>query len=150
MYPAVCAQRFMVLTATAALVAGCAHGPRPRPPVADLASAHALVTQAEQSGAQVYDSSDLVAAQQELQQADNAANVRPVAAARLAQEASVDAQLAIARTHAAQEQNTLHQVNESLAVLRSAAGGNPVLPPPVVAPAPPPSPPVPATAGPQP
>ena len=118
----------LILAPVLALLLGCAGGPKPQIPVADLASAHALVTQAEQSGAQTYDSVDLVAAQQELQQADNASNARPLAAARLAQEASVDAQLAIARTRAAQEQTHLRQLDENLQVLRSATTGDPSVP----------------------
>ena len=121
--------RFAVLSPIVALLLGCADNPRPQMPVADLASAHALVTQAEQSGAQTYDSADLLAAQQELQQADNASNARPLAAARLAEEASVDAQLAIARTRAAEEQNHLRQVNENLQVLRTATGEDAAAPP---------------------
>ena len=143
--------RLTSLAATVALLAACASVPKPPPPIADLSSAHALVSQAEQSGAQTYDDSDLVAAQQELQRADGAATDRPAAAARLAQEASVDAQLAMARTRATQEQNALHQVNENLAALRTVAGDNPAVPPSEdeTPPAPLPAP-APATGGPQP
>ena len=130
----------ITVMATAGLVVGCAHTPKPQAPTADLASAHALVAQAEQSGAQEYDRTDLVAAQQEVQEADNAAASRPVTAARLAREASVDAQLAIARSRATQAQNEAHKVNENLDVLRSAAEGHPVAPPPS-------SPATPATGG---
>lgn len=154
MSPAVRARRLTVVATTlsaTALLVGCAHTPRPPPAVADLSSAHALVSQAAQSGAQTYDNADLVAAQQELQRADGAAQSRPAEAGRLAQEASVDAQLAMARTRAAQEQNTLHQVNENLAALRSVADGTPAEPSPVEpAPAGPPPAPAPASEGAQP
>ena len=85
----------LIITSATGLLLGCAHESKPQAPTADLSSAHALVAQAEQSGAQEYDRADLVAAQQEVQQADNAAASRPGTAARLAREASVDAQLAM-------------------------------------------------------
>ncbi|MGH8143751.1 MAG: DUF4398 domain-containing protein [Steroidobacteraceae bacterium] len=97
------------------LVAGCASTPAP---VADLSQAHTLVSQAEQSDAPRYDSADLASAQDKLQHADQDAKERPAAAARLAQEASVDAELALARTRANKEQDALHQVNDSLGALR--------------------------------
>src|SRR6185437_6914472 len=112
MFPALRECRLTVLATTlgaTSLLIGCVHTPRPPAPVADLSSARALVSQAAQSGAQTYDNADLVAAQQELQRADGAAQDRPAEAGRLAQEASVDAQLAMARTRAAEEQKALHQ-----------------------------------------
>jgi len=97
------------------LLAACASTP---PPVADLSQAHTLVAQAEQSDAPRYDGADLASAQQKMQQADQQATQHPAAAARLAQQASADAQLALARTQANKEQDALKQVNESLAALR--------------------------------
>jgi uncharacterized protein DUF4398 len=131
----------MRLTASAAaasagilLIGGCASTP---PPTAELASAHALVAQAEQSDASRYDSADLAMAQEKLRQADvNAKDDAPVAT-RLAQEASVDAQLALARTRANKEQDALTQVNATLQALQSETAQPPplqVTPP--VAPAP--------------
>jgi hypothetical protein len=98
------------------LIGGCASTP---PPVAELASAHTLVAQAEQSEAPRYDSTDLAMAQEKLQQADQDAKDHPPLAARLAQEASVDAELALARTRANKEQDALTQVNSTLEALQS-------------------------------
>ncbi|HEY4975222.1 MAG TPA: DUF4398 domain-containing protein, partial [Steroidobacteraceae bacterium] len=86
-------------TAAAALLAtvACASDPKP---TADLVSAHTLVAQAEQSGAQQFASADLEAARSELQQADQNARDKPALSIRLAQESSADAQLALAHTRA--------------------------------------------------
>jgi hypothetical protein len=116
------------------LISGCASTP---PPVAELASAHTLVAQAEQSDAPRYDSGDLAMAQEKLQQADETAKEHPPVAARLAQEASADAELALARTRANKEQEALTQVNATLQALQSATAqppSPPITPP--VGPAP--------------
>jgi hypothetical protein len=98
--------------------AGCASGPPPKE-TADLARARALVAQAEQSGAQQYASADLEAARSELRQADQEAKDKPVLAQRRAQEASVDAELALARTRALKAEQALNQVNSGTATLRN-------------------------------
>jgi hypothetical protein len=105
------------LTAAAAIaaLASCASGPRPD---ADLAGAHTLVSQAEQSGAQQFDSADLEAARSELRQADQDAKDQPVIAIRLAQQSSADAELALARTRAAKAEQALMQVNSGTATLQ--------------------------------
>jgi hypothetical protein len=104
--------------AVAAVLASvsCASGP---PPNADLVGAHTLVAQAEQSGAQQYASASLEAARSELQQADQVAKDKPVLAIRLAQESSVDAQLALARTRAVKAEQSLREVNSGNASLQS-------------------------------
>ena len=95
----------------------CSSGPKPN---ADLAEAHTLVSQAEQSGAQQYASINLEAARSELRQADqDAATDKPVLATRLAQEASVDAELSLARTRSAKAEQALRQVDSGTATLRS-------------------------------
>jgi Domain of unknown function (DUF4398) len=96
--------------------ASCASGP---PPNADLVGAHTLVAQAEQSGAQQYASANLEAARSELRQADQDAKDKPVLAIRLAQESSVDAQLALARTRAVKAEQSLREVNSGTASLQS-------------------------------
>lgn len=97
--------------------ASCSSGPKP---TADLAEAHTLVSQAEQSGAQQFASINLEAARSELRQADqDAASDKPVLATRLAQEASVDAELALARTRSAKAEQALRQVDSGTATLRS-------------------------------
>ena len=97
-------------------LAGCAS--HPPVPVADLTRAHTLVAQAQSSDAPRYDSVDLAAAQDKLQQADSNAQTHPVLAGQQAQEASADAQLSMARTRARKAQESLGQVNESLTALR--------------------------------
>jgi hypothetical protein len=96
--------------------AGCAGGPKP---TAELAGAHTLVAQAEQSGAQQFDSVDLEAARSEMQQADQDAREQPKVAIRLAQQSSVDAQLALARTRALKAEEALRQINADTATLQS-------------------------------
>ena len=87
--------------AVAIMIGGCVSAP---PPIAELSRAHTLVAQAEQSDAPRYDSADLAAAQESLQQADQrfeGSRLRPQLAMRLAHEAaSVDAELTLARTRA--------------------------------------------------
>jgi len=79
-------------TLVVVVAASCSSEPKP---TADLAEAHTLVSQAEQSGAQQFASINLESARSELRQADqDAATDKPVLATRLAQEASVDAELA--------------------------------------------------------
>ena len=107
-----------VATAAAAVAvlatASCASEPKP---TADLAGAHTLVAQAEQSGAQQYASADLEAARSELRQADQDAKDKPVLSMRLAQESSVDAELALAHTRALKAEESLRQVNSGTATL---------------------------------
>jgi hypothetical protein len=98
------------------VLAGCAS--HPAVPVADLTRAHTLVTQAQMSDAPRYDSVDLAAAQDKLQQADSNSQSHPMLAGQLAQEASADAQLSMARTRARKAQASLAQVNDSLTALR--------------------------------
>jgi len=99
----------------AGAVAGCASQP---PPAADLTRAHTLVAQAQASDAPRYDSADLTTAQDKLQQADSDAQSQPAIASQMAQEASVDAELAMARTQDKKAQESLAQVNDSLTALR--------------------------------
>jgi Domain of unknown function (DUF4398) len=96
--------------------ASCSSEPKP---TADLAGAHTLVAQAEQSGAQQYASADLEAARSELRQADQDAKDKPVLSMRLAQESSVDAELALAHTRALKAEESLRQVNSGTATLQS-------------------------------
>jgi Domain of unknown function (DUF4398) len=95
---------------------GCSSGPKP---TADLAQAHTLVDQAEQSGAAQFASDDLVRARNKLQQADQDARNKPEASMQLAQEATVDARLAIARTAALKAQQAMRDVNAGTQTLRN-------------------------------
>jgi uncharacterized protein DUF4398 len=96
--------------------AGCASAPKP---TADLAQAHALVDQAEQSGAPQFASADLATARSKLQQADLDAAKHPEQSISLAQEASIDAQIAIVRTNSAKAQQALRDVNAGTQTLRN-------------------------------
>jgi hypothetical protein len=123
-----------VAAAATLLVAAvsCSSGPKP---TADLAEAHTLVSQAEQSGAQQFASINLEAARSELREADqDAATDKPVLATRLAQEASVDAELALARTRSAKAEQALQQVNSGTATLRSESERQSNTPPPPMPP----------------
>jgi hypothetical protein len=116
------------------VAASCSSAPKP---TGDLAEAHTLVSQAEQSGAQQFASLNLETARSELRQADqDAASDKPVLAARLAQEASVDAELALARTRSAKAEQALQQVDSGTATLRSESERQSSAPP---APMPPPA-----------
>lgn len=97
------------------LAAGCGSSPRP---VADLAQAHTLIQQAEQSDAQQFDSADLETARTKIREADADANRKPDVSMRLAQESSVDAELALARTRAGKADQALADVNAGTATLR--------------------------------
>jgi len=95
--------------------AGCASAPKP---TAELVQAHSLVDQAEQSGAPQFASADVAAARSKLQQADLEAQKHPELSLRSAQEASVDARVALARTNAAKAQAALRDVNAGTQTLR--------------------------------
>jgi uncharacterized protein DUF4398 len=95
--------------------AGCASAPKP---TAELAQAHSLVDQAEQSGAPQLASTDLASARSKLQQADMDAGKEPERSLREAQEATADARVALARTGAAKAQQALRDVNAGTQTLR--------------------------------
>jgi Domain of unknown function (DUF4398) len=98
------------------MAAGCASEPAP---TADLAQAHTLVDQAEQSGASQFASSDLASARSKLQMADQDARKQPEQSIRLAQEATVDARVALARTNATKAQQAMRDVNAGTQTLRN-------------------------------
>ncbi|MGH8230188.1 MAG: DUF4398 domain-containing protein [Steroidobacteraceae bacterium] len=105
------------ITAVALLAAvSCAGTPKPR---VDLAAPRSLVSEAERGGAQQYDSLDLETARSELQQAEQNAKDKPVLADRQGQEATVDAQLALARTRSAKAEQSLREINSGTATLES-------------------------------
>jgi hypothetical protein len=110
--------KFSVLATSAALVAvaGCA-SPRPVP---ELATAKTLISQAEQSGATQYASADLESARSKVRQADDQAHDNnTVVATRLANEATADAEVAIARTRAIKAEQASHDVNAGTQTLRN-------------------------------
>jgi Domain of unknown function (DUF4398) len=109
--------RVVAVSAVLLAAVGCASTPKSVP---DIAGARALISQAEQSDAQQYASADLEAARSELRQADqNVHDNKPVLATRLAQEASTDAEVAMARTRAIKSEQALADVNAGTTTLRS-------------------------------
>jgi hypothetical protein len=96
--------------------AGCASAPKP---TAELAQAHTLVDQAEQGGGEQFASADMAAARRKLQMADQDAAKQPEQSKRLAQEATVDARVALARTNEVKAQQALRDVNAGTQTLRN-------------------------------
>jgi hypothetical protein len=96
--------------------AGCASAPKP---TAELAEAHTLVDQAEQGGGAQFASADMAAARSKLQMADQDATKQPEQSKRLAQEATVDARVALARTNEVKAQQALRDVNAGTQTLRN-------------------------------
>lgn len=104
-----------VLAATA--LGGCASGP---PPVAELATAKALVSEAQTSNATRYAPVELQHAKDKLSQADAAVQREEYPAAKaFAEEAEVDAQLSLTRTRAARARQAAAEVRQSNATLRA-------------------------------
>ncbi len=116
--------RLAAAVAVCASVASCAVSP-PRDTTDELARAHALIHQAEESGAAQYAGADLERARDELQHAEDSSHGgeshggEPATVQRLASEAAVDAQLASARTSSAKAQHDLGVLQASLEKLRS-------------------------------
>ena len=98
----------------ALVLASCASSP---PPIAELSRAHTLVEQAEQAGAQQFAAADLDSARQKLQVADRK-DTKPESALRLAREASLDAQVAVARARVGKAEQAVAEVNASVESLR--------------------------------
>jgi hypothetical protein len=108
-----------VLAASTALLAGvgCASTPRQVP---EVTAAHTLIAQAEQSDATQYASADLEAARSKIHQADQYAHDdKPLLAAKLAQESSTDAEVAMARTRAVKAEQALAEVNAGTQTLHN-------------------------------
>ena len=109
--------RLLAASAVLLTAVGCASTPKAAP---DVAGARALVSQAEQSGAQQFASADLEAARSKLRQADqDMRDDKSVLATQRAEEASVDAEVAIARTRAIKSEQALADVNAGTQALRS-------------------------------
>jgi hypothetical protein len=112
-------RRVRLVAASALLLAavGCANTPTSVP---DIAGAHALISQAEQSDAQQFASADLESARSKIRQAEQQQHDnKPLIATRLAQEASVDAEVAMARTRALKSEQALADVNAGTQTLRN-------------------------------
>lgn len=101
----------------ALLAAGCASQP-PRP-TAQMSRASALIGQAENNGARQYAAADIQEARDKLARADRLSEKGQTREALwLANEASVDAQLASARADNGKAQQAAKQVNQSIEALR--------------------------------
>lgn len=128
-----------VAAALAALVAACASNEER--PTGELARARTLVDQARQSDAQQFASADLQNAQDKLRQADSAADKERYAdARRLAVEASLDAELAVAKTRTGKAEAAAEEVAASLSTLQQEAARSSGASRPAAPPTPPPNP----------
>jgi len=103
-----------VSSLTCALVA-CASAPPP----ANLTRAQTLIEQAAQNGAQRFAAADLDRARTKLHEARQAADEdHNDKAVTLADEASADAELALARADSAEAQRAAREIRESIQTLR--------------------------------
>ena len=122
--------RLSRLSMTGALVclgaAGCATEGESVKPTAELTKAHTVVEQADKGGtAQRFAAADLQRAHDELADADRADGQRKYAEARsFAQRAEVDADVAVARGNAAQQQEAAADVGKANNSLRQESGRN--------------------------
>ena len=99
------------------LAAGCAS--KGAPPVAQMATARASITQAETAGAREFAPLELLSAREKLAMADAAVQREEFAAARtFAEQAGADASLAEAKARSAKAQNTVQELQRSIATLR--------------------------------
>jgi hypothetical protein len=101
-------------------VSGCASNEER--PTEELIRARTLIEQARQSGAHQYAARDVEGAQDKLRSAEIAADQRDNAVARrLAVQASLDAELAVAKARSGQAETAAEEVQASLATLREEA-----------------------------
>lgn len=109
--------------AAAVLAVGCAGGP-PKP-LEEMSRAKTLIEQAEQSGGQQYAAVEIQSARDKLQTAEQASGKgKNDVAQRLATEASLDAQLAVAKTSSGKSKASAAEVSESVETLRREASRN--------------------------
>jgi biopolymer transport protein ExbB/TolQ len=103
-------------------LAGCASPPLP---VAKYTRAQTLVQQAERNQAQQFAAVDLERARKKLQQAHEAMDAREAELAeRYASEAALDAELALARSSAAQAEKSAAELSASIKDLRAESQRN--------------------------
>lgn len=124
-----------ISSAACVAIVGCATSPAATP---DLAAAHALITQAETGSAQQYASADLERARTEYQAAEKLKGSDSEKATRLAQQAAVDAKVAMANAQAEKARQALNEVKAGTSALQSEADRNSTAPPaaPAATPAP--------------
>lgn len=117
-------QRLTALAGLAVLMAACASAPAR--PEADFSRAQTLIQTAEQQGAPEFAAAELERARGKLNQAQIVAEQgNGEQAARLAQEAAVDAELAAAKAAAGKARKAADELDESIETLRSEALRNP-------------------------
>jgi Domain of unknown function (DUF4398) len=108
---------FAFVAVSAAFASGCTT--REERPTEELVEARTLIDQARQSGANQYASREVQSAQDKLHQAELAADRKNHAdARRLAVQASLDAQLATARTRSGKAESAAEEVEASVRTLR--------------------------------
>ncbi|HEX7720237.1 MAG TPA: DUF4398 domain-containing protein [Woeseiaceae bacterium] len=102
---------------------GCAS--TPDRPAGELATAEAVIAQAQQSGAAEHSPAELAAAQNKLAEAKLAAERDDmVAARRLAEQAALDAELATAMTRNQQAESAVDELNDTIDALREEIARN--------------------------
>jgi hypothetical protein len=107
----------LAIAASLAAVSACATSPDR--PYQELARAEAGIEQAEQSGAREFGASELDAARDKLAKARAAADSNDnLAAARYAEEAALDANLATAITRSRKAELSVEELNKSIETLR--------------------------------
>ncbi len=115
-----------VAAALAALGVGC--GSNETRPTEELTRARTLIDQAERTGGRQFASAELQMAREKLRRADAAAQEEEHAVARrLAVEASLDAELAAAKSRSGQAEAAAEEIAASVSTLRDEAarsGGN--------------------------
>ncbi|HKZ73344.1 MAG TPA: DUF4398 domain-containing protein [Steroidobacteraceae bacterium] len=109
----------MAAAAVAVAGIGCASN-EPRP-TEDLTRARVLIEQAGKAGAQQYASAELQSARDKLRRADTVVEDDTAEARRLAVEASLDAELAAAKTRSGKAKTAAEEVAASVATLREEA-----------------------------
>lgn len=110
--------------AASMVVALAACASRPPPAGEDIDRARYAIQQAEQAGATQDAVQDLTLAQQKLREAEDANRAQkntPPTAKDLAQQAELDAEVALARTRADQSEKAASELDKSLAALREQA-----------------------------
>jgi hypothetical protein len=124
-------KELLAMSGLVLLIAGCAS--KVERPVEEMTRATTLIEQAEKAGAQRHAAAELQQARDKLAQAEKAANDgKGDVALRLAMEATVDAELANARTASGEAQSAaeeLHRSTESLRREAERSSTSPALPP---------------------
>ncbi len=91
-------------------------------PNEEIARAEVVIRQAEQSGAAEHSARELSMARRKIERSKSAVDDNePVEAARLAEEASADAELAAARSRAETAEQAAEEIRATIASLRSEA-----------------------------